>query len=254
MMLTELADVLRRAGLPAQEVAGWQTRGHGPMSSVSCVVLHHTAGPATGEAPSLATVTTGRPGLAGPLAQLVLGRSGTWYVVAAGLSYHAGVVFEPWQGNAHAIGIEAEATGVDAWPPAQYASYVAGARALADYYGVPYSRVLGHREVAAPAGRKVDPNLDLAAFRAALSNVEDDVTAAEVWTAPIRNAFGDTVQAAQILVGTEHRVADVQRGLALVSESVGDLAQRIDGLSAGGVDLDALAAKVADLLAQRLAA
>ena len=81
-MLTDLADVLRGAGLTVVERPGWQSRGHGPMSGVRCVVLHHTAGPATGEAPSLGVVENGRPDLTGPLAQLVLGRSGTWYVVA----------------------------------------------------------------------------------------------------------------------------------------------------------------------------
>jgi hypothetical protein len=38
------------------------------MSGVRCVVLHHTAGPATGEAPSLSVVENGRPDLTGPLA------------------------------------------------------------------------------------------------------------------------------------------------------------------------------------------
>jgi hypothetical protein len=152
-MLTDLADVLRGVGLKVVERPGWQSRGHGPMSGVQCVVLHHTAGPATGEAPSLGVVENGRPDLTGRLAQLVLGRSGTWYVVAAELCYHTGATFEPWQGNTRAVGIEAEATGRDPWPPVQYAGYVRGARALADHYGVPYSRVLGHREIARPLGR-----------------------------------------------------------------------------------------------------
>ena len=94
-MLTDLADILRGAGLAVVERPGWRTRGHGQMSGVRCVVLHHTAGPATGEAPSLGVVENGRPGLTGPLAQLVLGRSGTWYVVAAGLCHHTGATFEP---------------------------------------------------------------------------------------------------------------------------------------------------------------
>lgn len=169
MMLTNLADILRHAGLQVVERPDWKTRGHGPMVDVKALVLHHTAGPATGDAPSLGVVERGRPDLQGPLAQLFLARSGTWYVVAAGLCWHAGATFEPWQGNAHAIGIEAEATGRDAWPGPQYDSYVRGARALANHYVVPYARVLGHREVAKPAGRKQDPNFDLATFRRALN-------------------------------------------------------------------------------------
>ncbi|CAF1082927.1 unnamed protein product, partial [Adineta ricciae] len=47
-MLTGLADILRGAGLNVVEVAGWRTRGHGVMSSVKGIVVHHTAGPASG--------------------------------------------------------------------------------------------------------------------------------------------------------------------------------------------------------------
>lgn len=178
MLLTDLADVLRRGGLDVEEMAGWRTRGHGPMGGVRTIVCHHTAGPRSGEAPSLNTVMNGRPGLEGPLSHLVLGRSGTWYVVAAGLCWHAGATWTADQGNSWAIGIEAEATGVDGWPTEQYQSYARGCRVLADHYRVPVDRVLGHKEVAKPAGRKVDPNFDMNAFRRAVAAVttskEDD--------------------------------------------------------------------------------
>lgn len=167
-MLVDLAAAAAGSGLPVVEVAGWRTRGHGPMSSVQAIVCHHTAGPAAGDAPSLAVVRDGRPDLAGPLAHLVLARSGTVHVVAAGLCWHAGATLQPWQANAHAVGIEAEATGRDPWPDTQYAAYVRLCRALADHYGVPYSRVLGHKEICKPAGRKSDPNFSMSDFRAAL--------------------------------------------------------------------------------------
>lgn len=158
MMLVDLADVLRRAGLDVVERPGWRERGHGHMGEVRAVILHHTAGPAKGDAPSLLTVENGRPDLKGPLAHLVLARSGRWHVVAAGLCWHTGLTLADWQSNAHAIGVEGEATGVDPWPRVQYDSMVRGARALADFYRVPYARVLGHKEVCSPRGRKVDPN------------------------------------------------------------------------------------------------
>jgi hypothetical protein len=59
-----------------------------------------------------------------------------------------------------------------------------------------------------------------------------------VWQRPTVNAWGDIVGAEQILAGAEGRVADVQ-----------DVTHR---LAAGGVDLDALAARVVALLAARL--
>jgi len=175
-MLTGLADILRNAGLTVIEVDGWKTRGHGVMSSVKGILAHHTAGAATGDFPSLKIVRDGRPDLSGPLSQLGLGRSGTWYVIAAGRSYHAGsTIDDSIFGNSNAIGIEAEGTGVPStntghayWPDVQYQSYVRGVKALQAAYGVPTARVLGHKEAAVPAGRKPDPNFSMDEFRAAL--------------------------------------------------------------------------------------
>lgn len=166
--LTDLADACRKSGLPVVECAGWKTRGHAAFTAVNTVMAHHTAGPRTGEAPSLNVVTNGRPGLAGPLSQIVLGRSGTVYVVAAGVAWHAGNTRTAAEGNYRAIGIEAEATGVDAWPAAQYEAYVRLCRALIDHYGLSPANVVGHKEAAVPRGRKIDPNFDMNAFRTAV--------------------------------------------------------------------------------------
>lgn len=166
MMLSDLAVAAGKSGLVVREVAGWATRGHGSMSGVRSIVCHHTAGAKTGDMGSLAVVRDGREGLPGPLAQLALSRSGVVYVVAAGLSYHAGVTFFPTtQGNSWSIGIEAEATGVDPWPTGQYVAYVRLVRALIDHYGLSIAAVYGHKEVAKPLGRKSDPNFDMAKFR-----------------------------------------------------------------------------------------
>ena len=171
MMLTNLADAARKSGLPVVEVDGWRTRGHGGLVSVRTIVVHHTATAATapGDYPSLGIVRDGRPDLDGPLAQLGLGRDGTVYVIAAGVAYHAGTVFESMQDNWHAIGIEAEHDGVSPWPLEQVDAYARLCAALCDRYGLGPDRVLGHKEVAAPAGRKTDPNFDMAAFRGRVS-------------------------------------------------------------------------------------
>jgi hypothetical protein len=112
--LTWLADTLRAVNLPVVEVAGWTNRGvGGDVTSAKGVVCHHTAGPLTGNTPSLNLVINGRSDLSGPLSQLFLARDGTYHVVAAGRAHHAGP--GKWQdvtnGNAHFIGIEAENTG-----------------------------------------------------------------------------------------------------------------------------------------------
>lgn len=168
--LTDLAQTVRTTGLKVDEVNGWRTRGHAPFTRVESVVCHHTAGPATGNMPSLNVVTHGRAGLAGPLCNLGLGRDGTVYVVAAGVAWHAGATRQSWQSNYRSIGIEAEATGVTTWPAVQMDAYARLCKALCDHYKIPVARVLGHKEVCTPPGRKIDPNFDMGAFRARIRN------------------------------------------------------------------------------------
>ena len=167
--LTWLPGVLRAAGLKVAEQPGWETRGHGDMGPVLGVLCHHTAGAKTGDAPSLKIVTEGRRDLAGPLSQLVLGRSGTFYMVAAGKCWHAGA--GTWQGvtsgNTHLIGIEAENTGLkdDPWPEVQMDAYARGCAAILKHIGGAPIMVAGHKEYATPKGRKSDPSFDMAKFR-----------------------------------------------------------------------------------------
>lgn len=168
MMLEDLADACRKSGLEVIETPGWKTRGHGELMSVETIVPHHTATPRTvaGDYPSLGIVRDGRADLPGPLAQLGLSRSGEVYVIAAGVAYHAGTTFLSRQDNWHAIGIEAEHDGFSPWPRPQYDAYVRLCAALARHYGVPVMSVQGHKEIAAPAGRKIDPTFDMTVFRA----------------------------------------------------------------------------------------
>ena len=165
MRLTNLARVARGAGLRVVEVAGWRDRGHGPMSGVKTLVCHHTAGRPDGVMPSLRLITDGRPDLSGPLAHLGLGRDGTVYAIAAGLAWHAGQVRDAAYTNAWSIGIEAEGTGVDDWPPVQLDAYARLCAALVLEFDLTPARVLGHKEVCFPPGRKPDPNFDMAKFR-----------------------------------------------------------------------------------------
>lgn len=277
MMLTDLATACRKSGLPVVELPGWATRGHGPMSSVRSIICHHTAGPKAGELPSLGTVRDGRPGLEGPLAQLMLGRSGTVYVVAAGLCWHAGVVFDPaTQDNGHAIGVEAEATGVDPWPSVQYAAYVRLCAALADHYGLAASAVVGHKEVASPRGRKSDPDFDMPAFRAALlagvpgmeltdrlpdlytPNGSDSITVGDSisWAAANAGFAKDRAAEARDAARAANATgASTAAAVASLKADVAGLVAKVDAftVTGGTVDVDLLAAKVADVLAARLA-
>lgn len=176
VFVTELADVLRGAGLNVVEVPGWQSRGWrggttpdgGLMGRPQGGLAHHTGTSATagGDYPTLNTIIHGRSDVAGPLANLGLGRDGTWYVIAAGRTNHSGAVDDQRYFNAHALGVEAEHPGGAAgWPQAQYDSYVRGCAALGQHFGFTWR---GHKEAAIPHGRKVDPNFDMDSFRAAI--------------------------------------------------------------------------------------
>ena len=174
--LTWLPSVLEGAGLKVALVDGWETRGHGDMGDVRGVICHYTAGGRAGNMPSLGVVRDGRPDLAGPLAQLGLGRDGTYYVIAAGRCFHAGGGI--WQGlvngNSHFVGIEAENTGLAndfPWPGVQLDAYQRGAAAILKHVGRSADFCCGHREYALPRGRKSDPNLDMADFRARVAAI-----------------------------------------------------------------------------------
>ena len=87
--LVWLEQVLSNAGLKVAVQPGWKTRGHGDVGTIKGVMCHHTAGSRNGNMPSLGVVTNGYGTLTGPLAQLGLGRDGTFYVIAAGKCFHA---------------------------------------------------------------------------------------------------------------------------------------------------------------------
>jgi hypothetical protein len=164
--LTWLPSVLKAAGLPVIEEPGWQTRGHGDVGTIKGVIAHHTAGPKSGDDPDLGVVTNGRPDLAGPLAQLVLARSGVYHVIAAGKAWHAGAGL--WQGvhdgNGQMIGIEAENTGLaddNPWSGVEMDAYAIGVGAILTHIGAKPLMCAGHLEYALPPGRKSDPSFSV---------------------------------------------------------------------------------------------
>jgi peptidoglycan hydrolase-like protein with peptidoglycan-binding domain len=174
--LTWLPDVLLKAGLKVARVDGWELRGLGDMGEVFGVICHHTAGPNNLNMPSLNTIINGRPDLRGPLAQLGLGRDGTFYVIAAGRCQHAGQGI--WNGetagNSHFIGIEAENTGLGndtPWPDVQVQAYRHGVAAILRHINRGAEWCAGHKEWALPHGRKDDPTFEMVAFRTAVAAI-----------------------------------------------------------------------------------
>jgi N-acetylmuramoyl-L-alanine amidase len=186
--LTWLPTVLKNAGLKVAEDPGWMNRGHGDVNTIKGVMCHHTAGAKTGNMPSHNFIITGSSKLPGPLAQLGLGRDGTFYVIAAGKCFHAGKGV--WQGltdgNGNFIGIEAENTGGThnpprpknpptrpkadppfdlPWPDEQMDAYRRGVAAILKHIGQKAIMCCGHKEYRLPIGFKDDPTFDMVQFR-----------------------------------------------------------------------------------------
>ena len=237
-----LADVLRAAGLKVVEQPGWKERGRGNFTAIKGVVCHHTAGPLKGNAPTLGTVTNGREGLPGPLSQLVLGRDGTYFVVAAGKSNHAGP--GKWHnviaGNSQMIGIEAENTGLlndQPWPAVQMDAYIRGVAAILKHIKVDAVMACGHKEYAQPKGRKPDPTFDMVAFRAAVELVMAGKAVPEIpkpvdptYSMLKKGDMGPSVKKLQQLLGitadgnfgpkTEAKVKSFQKSKGLVADGL----------------------------------
>ena len=253
--LTWLPEVLENAGLKVAEQPGWRTRGHGDMGTVRGVICHHTAGPKNGNMPSLGIVTNGRADLAGPLAQLGLGRDGTYFVIAAGRASHAGP--GTWQGvtsgNSSFIGIEAENTGLandNPWPDVQMDAYRRGVAAILKRVGAQPIMAAGHLEYAKPDGRKPDPSFSVGTRQQriqAMIQFRADVAAIMGGTAPApvlipstsptgqptlrRGARGDAVKQLQSKLklpspdgifgpGTEAAVRQFQRDHGIVPDGI----------------------------------
>ncbi len=169
-----LADRCRLFGLQVVEVDGWQTRGKEPFNPQG-VVCHHTAGPATGDMPTLRILVNGRSDLPGPLCNVGLARSGAVYVIASGRANHAGSGgWKALTGNSSVFGIEAENTGTEPWPEAQANAYHRLAAALISGQGVGSDAALvcSHKEWAPT--RKVDPHgIDMKSFRTSTKKIVD---------------------------------------------------------------------------------
>lgn len=228
--LTWLPIVLRNAGLKVAEVDGWPNRGCGEMGTVKGVMCHHTAGPMSGNMPSLGILKNGRSDLPGPLSQLGLGRDGTYYIIAAGRANHAGR--GAWQGvsagNTCFIGIEAESTGIgdptkpkcEPWPDVQPDAYRRGVAAILAHIGQGAMMCCAHREYAQPQGRKNDPHsLDMDQFRTEVAAIMNGVTPTP---APIPRA--DVEDRPTIRRGSENNplflVKVIQRKLGFASAKV----------------------------------
>ena len=153
----------RSFGLVVQVLPGFESRGIPMSDDVWGSLNHHDASPASsGEKGGLNSITNGRPGLAGPLAQSLLGRgTGTVFEVASGKANHGGVgSWKGKSGNSHFFGIEMAYAGINSpFEPMPHHVIDAAARwhaSRAKAFGYSAEMVCQHFEYAEPHGRKVD--------------------------------------------------------------------------------------------------
>ena len=190
-MLTDLAQKLRAYTAPdgskltIVEVDGWQARGYAGQSlyDVRGHVFHHTASNQSAglDAVTLNMCTYGRSDLPGPLCQLMLGRSGTVYVVAAGLANHAGRGYVPGvpqdMGNFYLLGTEMESDGIsDDWTEAQLRVMPHLGAAIEEAYGQGDRGFIqvGHKEYSSEG--KIDPSfIDLDKLRDDINHLLDGI-------------------------------------------------------------------------------
>lgn len=179
--LTDLADVLRKAGLNVVELPGWKTRGR-PASTGGFDPVgnlwHHTGGASNTRDYAEWMAYTGRSDLPAPLCQVAVDRSGTCYVSAAGRANHAGTAkasgpVPAGDGNALYIGWECMNTGSEGWTKAQYDAMVTAAAATSSHYGWTPNANRAHKETSVTG--KWDPGLlDMDKFRRDIANHTGD--------------------------------------------------------------------------------
>ena len=170
---------LRDIPVKVNELLGWDEKSvPGPFDPVG-IMVHHTAGAVTGNAPSLPVCINGRAGLPGPIVQLLIGRDGIVHVISAGRCNHAGMgsmevlrrvrrgepptgdaavlqLADSVGGNGHFIGIEVEHTGKasEQYTGEAMRSLLAVLAHLCKELGIKPAQIIGHREW---TRRKVDP-------------------------------------------------------------------------------------------------
>ena len=165
--LTDMADVLRKAGVPVKEVDGWKTLSFPNWpgyqdGTPTHVMVHHTASfAATDGAGDVNYIINAKP-WGGVICNLYLDRKGTFWVIAAGRTATNGGGTDKWGGgvpndmmNMYAISIEAANDGRgEHWPAIQTTNYVKGVAALCKAYKIPVAHVRAHAEW---TPRKIDP-------------------------------------------------------------------------------------------------
>jgi hypothetical protein len=162
--MEEAAALMRDAGLDVYATSGWKDRGRSGDVNYRYLIDHHTA--ATHDITQM--LIDGRSDLPGPLCNWELQEYGRWGLIASGRANHAG---EATVSSSESYGVEA--TGPQNYPdtygpaafPDNYDSYAIGNACILAAMGAAVDVLKGHKEIAVPAGRKIDPYTDMGQMR-----------------------------------------------------------------------------------------
>lgn len=164
--LTDLADVLRAAGLTVVEVDGWQSRarssGGYADGAPNHLMIHHTASPVSTDGQRDVDFIVFNSSVR-PVSNLYTDRRGVVWVCAAGATNTNGKGSDTWGGgvpddrmNLFAVANEIANDGVgEPYPIVQQDAVIRSSVALCDAYSIAPHCVRGHFEWA--PSRKVDP-------------------------------------------------------------------------------------------------
>ena len=207
--LTDLADVLRKAGVPVKEMTyqrgpwagkSWKqvgANGQG-LTEFKQIMWHHDASPA-GDSPG--ALDWCMYSEVSPAASIWVDRYGTWHLYCAGLAWHAGTGggydrqgnyawgIPPNMANHYALGIETDHGMNEVWPDDQINSLRLGTAAIMSAYGLDPAKALTFHKVWTDGGidgcdyfptryRKNDPDgLDIFQERKMVAALMDPRTA-----------------------------------------------------------------------------
>jgi hypothetical protein len=279
-----LLQALRNEGLRVVEHRSWRThnRNHkGPFGPVHGVMIHHTVTEGTQQ--SVELCYNGHSSLPGPLCHGVIAKDGTVYLVGNGRTNHAGNgdddVLRAVQnetdlpadneantdGNRHFYGFECInlGDGKDPWPAAQLEAIERVSAAICRAHGWSQRSVIGHLEW---QPGKVDPRgfgmdwmrgliRDRLADDTTAPSEEDDMTPEE------RKLLTDTAAAVKRIEAALARQpwtykqpgVDDTRDMNQIVRDIDTGVKAIGTTGSSPDQTDALADKVADKLAARLA-
>ncbi len=165
--INEAVRLLRNEGFTVHYQDGWMTRGKGTMNPKG-FLWHHTAGNRRGgNTGTLNMVTYGRSDLRNSLSNFYIARNGDIYVVAAGVSWHAGAGNKGT--NTTLLGCEVENDGIgEPYSERSMEAQVALGAACCKVFDYPPENNWDHREHA--PSRKIDrTGVDSNQFRLAVS-------------------------------------------------------------------------------------